>query len=159
MNFLFVSLSRNLKKPIMWIDLNSIGKKANRFLVLALLMSTSLFLGGCGVEQRYHLSGNVTYNGAPVPLGYLIFEPDTTKGNSGGPGICKIENGKYDTRNEDGTGVLGGPHVVRIRGYDASATGKGSGAKEVAMPGALFTEYTVSEDLLKKDGTKDFNVK
>ena len=143
----------------MWIALNSVCMNANRKLVVALLITSIIVLGGCGGEQRYHLSGNVTYKGAPIPSGYLIFEPDTTKGNSGGPGTCKIENGKYNTRNEDGTGILGGPHVVRIRGFDAIATGKGSGSKEVAMPGALFTEYTVSEDLPKKNGTKDFEVK
>ena len=155
----FSPFFRLTDKSIMWTSLESMRMNASRHWVVALILTASVLLGGCGGEQRFHLSGNVTYKGKPVPFGYLIFEPDTTKGNSGGPGNCKIENGKYDTRSEDGTGILGGPHVVRIRGFDAIASGKGSGTKEVAMPGVLFSEFTVSEDLPKKNGTKDFDVK
>jgi len=114
---------------------------------------------GCGSgERRYHLSGQITYKGKPVPSGYLIFEPDTSKGNSGGPGTCKIIEGKYDTRSENGTGILGGPHLVRIRGFDAVVTGQGSGTREVVMPNSLFEEYVFNEDLPKQNGTKDFDV-
>ena len=122
-----------------------------------LLLSLVLFLAGCGGEKRYDLSGTVTYKGKPVPEGYIVFEPDTSKGNTGGPSRAKIIDGKYDTSSSENVGNLGGPHVVRITGFDKKIIGATAG--EVALPKSLFTDYTVSEDLPKKNGTKDFDVK
>ena len=112
---------------------------------------------GCGGgERRYRLSGAVNYKGSPVPEGYIVFEPDGSKGNRGGPGRAKILDGKYDTSAEDSVGVLGGPHVIRISGFDKKISG--ANAAEVALPKSLFTDHTVSEDLPKAESTKDFNV-
>jgi hypothetical protein len=112
---------------------------------------------GCGSgERRYDLSGTVTFQGKPVPEGYIVFEPDASQGNVGGPGRAKIIDGKYDTSEEPDSGVLGGPHVIRITGFDKKVSGlKGS---EVILPKSLFTDYTVSEDLPKKNAKKDFEV-
>jgi hypothetical protein len=35
----------------------------------------------------------------------------------------------------------------------------GESAQEVALPKSLFTDYNVSEELPKQDGTKDFEIK
>jgi hypothetical protein len=114
-------------------------------------------IAGCGGgEKRYRLSGSVTFKGAPVPEGYIVFEPDGSKGNTGGPGRAKILDGKYDTNLDDSVGVLGGPHLIRISGFDKKITG--ATAAEVALPKSLFTDYTLSEDLPKQDGIKDFSV-
>ena len=127
-------------------------------LTILFLSSLSLFLAGCSSgEQRYNLSGTVTYKGKPVASGYIMFEPDTTKGNKGGPGRANIVDGKYDTSAADSVGVLGGPHIIHLTGFDKSLTGATAG--EVALPKSLFTDHTVSDDLPKKDGTKDFAIK
>lgn len=123
---------------------------------LALLLCIGLF--GCDSgEKRYRLQGSVTFKGKPVPEGYIVFEPDSSQGNVGGPGRAKILDGKYDTGADENVGVLGGPHVVRIQGFDKKITGES--AQEVALPKSLFTDYSVSEDLPKQDGTKDFEIK
>lgn len=124
---------------------------------LALVVALVVACLGCNDgEKRYRLSGAVTFKGSPVAEGYIVFEPDGSKGNKGGPGRAKILDGKYDTSQEDNVGVLGGPHVIRISGFDKKIAG--ASAAEVALPKSLFTDYTVSEDLPKQDGTKDFNV-
>lgn len=128
----------------------------SRGFMLALVLVLGLV--GCDSgERRYRLSGSVTFKGKPVPEGYIVFEPDSSKGNKGGPGRAKILDGKYDTGLDENVGVLGGPHLIRIQGFDKKITG--ATAQEVALPKSLFTDYSVSEDLPKQDGTKDFDVK
>ncbi len=112
---------------------------------------------GCSSEERrYHISGNVTFKGKPIPEGYITFEPGNSQGSSGGPGRTKIINGKYDTRNADSVGTLGGPHLIRIDGFDSKTTKGGSG--EVPTPNMLFSGFTTKENLPKENTTKDFDV-
>jgi len=131
------------------------SKRYGRILGIACLAFTCY--SGCGSgERRYDLSGTVTFKGQPVPEGYITFEPDASQGNRGGPGHAKILDGKYDTSLEADSGILGGPHVIRITGFDKKVSGV-SGS-EVQLPKSLFTEYTLSQDLPKKNSKIDFDV-
>jgi hypothetical protein len=90
-----------------------------RFIGLSVAMLLCAVIAGCGRStdgpKRYPLSGTVTYNGQPVPKGFITLEPDAEKGNSG-PGGADIVNGKYDTRTT--MGIVGGHYRVRITGTD-----------------------------------------
>jgi len=112
----------------------------------------AFLLSGCGSEKIYNLSGNVTFQGKPVPAGHIVFEPDTTAGNSGPPAFAKIKDGRYDTSILEGRGTVGGPHLVRILGLDGVPRG------ELLNGSPLFPEYSTSADLPKQDGTHDFEV-
>jgi hypothetical protein len=122
--------------------------------VLVALGMTAL-LAGCGSgdtgPKRYQLSGKAEFNGQPIPAGQIVFEPDSSKGNSGPQGAAEIRDGKFDTRN-GGRGTIGGPHRVRINGYD------GVSQDEMHPAKSLFPEYTTTVDLPKEDGTHDFSV-
>ena len=98
----------------------------------------------CGASgpERYELSGTVQFQGKPVPAGQIVFEPDSSKGNVGPQGMAEIREGKYDTRG--GRGMVGGPHVVRIRGYDRLSL------DEMHPPQPLFPEYETTVDLSRK---------
>ncbi len=110
-------------------------------------------LAGCSSGERiYQLSGAITYDGKPVPKGTIVFEPDSTAGNSGGSGFAKIQDGRYDTSILDGRGVVGGPHLVRIMGLDGVPRG------ELLNGIPIFQEYSSTADLPKKNGTQDFTV-
>ncbi|MCA9247985.1 MAG: hypothetical protein KDA42_12740 [Planctomycetales bacterium] len=90
---------------------------------LAILIVVGAALAGCGGSEgpeRFELEGDVSFNGRPVPGGRLQFVPDTQHGGSGPAGFAVIENGHYDTRRE-GRGTVGGPHYVRIDGFDGNA--------------------------------------
>ncbi len=118
-----------------------------------LMLTAALLMAGCGGgdgPERYDLSGTVTFAGKPVPAGSIVFQPDTSKGNSGPQGVADIRDGKYDT--SDGKGLIGGPHIVRITGFDAVA------ASEDDVVHALFAEYGIQADLPRKSGTMDFEV-
>ncbi len=117
-------------------------------------LGTVGLLTGCGGPsgpERYDLSGTVQFAGQPIPAGQIVFEPDSSKGNSGPQGFAEIRDGKYDTRKE-GRGTIGGPHRVRITGYD------GVSLDEMHPAKALFAEYQTTVDLPKKGGTHDFDV-
>lgn len=123
------------------------------FGILAVAAATAALTGcGDGGPPRYRVSGSATYAGQPIPAGSIVFQPDGAKGNKGPAGFATIKDGKYDTR-EGGKGVIGGPHQVRIAGFD--------GVKKEDMPdGApLFPEFNTDLDLPKdKDFQKDFDV-
>lgn len=68
--------------------------------------------GGGDGPTRYRASGNVSFDGQPVADGSVYFMP--AKGNSGPQGFAPIKNGKYDTKDSEGNGTVGGAHTVRI---------------------------------------------
>lgn len=117
-----------------------------------------LLLSGCGLlseggPARYEVSGTVTYQGAPVPYGEIVFEPDSTKGNEGPAARAVIQNGAYLVDKEKG--VVSGPLRVRINGYDGKAPPGGG-----TMPHgkSLFAEYI--DQVVQPDdvATHDFTV-
>jgi hypothetical protein len=69
-------------------------------------------------EKRYHVSGEVFFDGKPIVYGDVLFTPDGSLNNSGPQGIAYIRDGKYDTSASDGKGIAGGPTVIRVQGFD-----------------------------------------
>ncbi len=114
-----------------------------------------LLLTGCGRPSGpacYEISGLVTYNGQPVPAGYILFAPDKTKGNDG-PGVnAEIRDGKY--RTPAGQGVIGGPHTATISGYDGKKFQAGPISNPMGRP--LAVPIQVALDLPKQASTHDF---
>lgn len=122
-------------------------------MILTLLaLPLILSIAGCGGGDgpNVHLSGVVTYDGKPIPQGQIMFAPNTTKGNSGPGSAAVIENGKYTTR--DGLATAGGPHTVRIEGFDGVADG------ENTYGAILFPMYTTEVDLPTSSGEMNFTV-
>lgn len=64
---------------------------------------------GCGKPEmpRYGLSGAVSYEGKPVPAGWIIFVPERGPGATAG-----IVDGRFATRA--GWGTIGGRHRLEI---------------------------------------------
>lgn len=112
------------------------------------LSAVVLPAGGCHSEsgpKAYRLSGEVTYDGKPIPYGQVLFTPDGAAGNSGPQGIANIRDGKYDTAWSEGKGIAGGPTVIRVTGF----------AKEGASP---LCEVELKADLPRADGTHNIDV-
>jgi hypothetical protein len=119
-----------------------------------MLCATLLVPAGCSRPQagppRFAVRGQVTFDGKPVPAGRIAFEPDTVAGNVGPAGYGNIVAGLFTTYS--GMGAVGGPHVVRISGFDGIASGEMVEGKE------LFPEYTTTVELPAKAATIDFEV-
>jgi hypothetical protein len=107
---------------------------------------------GCGDSgiPRYRVSGAVTFNGQPVPAGEVVFQPDASQGNKGPGSVALIKSGRYETAS--GKGVIGGPYVIRIAGFNGVPVGDSS------VGTSLFPPYQTSINLAKKDATQDFAV-
>lgn len=118
---------------------------------LAALVAALLAGCGPGGAPRYDLSGEVTFQGAPVQMGEISFDP--IEPGVGG-GFASIQNGTFDTSAEGGRGHSGGPHRVRIYGYE--------GTYDPANPGsgfsALFEDYETEVELPTSRSTMDFDV-
>jgi len=109
----------------------------------------AIFLAGCSSgdnQQRYRVSGDVKFDGQPVPYGEVLFTPDGAKGNSGAQGIADIKDGKYDTQGSRAPGFAGGPTVVRVMAF------RDAGGKE------LICEYEYQADLPKSAITHNIDV-
>lgn len=126
------------------------------------LLSVATFslaaFAGCGDStdgpKRYALSGTVTYDGKPVPKGFITLEPDSAQGNSGPGGGADIVNGKYDTKTA--MGFVGGPYKVRITGTDgipASIEGE-----ELPDGKPLFLPFETTVDFPREATVRDFEI-
>ena len=123
-------------------------------LFLSLAVALPILVSGCASKDagptRYDLSGKVTFNGAPVPAGEITLSPDSSQGNSGPGGIVMIQNGEYKTPPD--AGIVGGPYVVQILGFDGVANKE----SEEGMP--IFPPYETTVEFPKEATTHDFEI-
>ncbi len=113
-----------------------------------------LLFAGCAEKDdgRYDLSGVVTIDGKPIPVGEISFEPDGKSGNKGPASFVPIKDGKYTVKGE--SGVIGGKYTVTIIGFDGVAVGEASDGKEL-----LKKPFLEKIDLPKENSTRDFDIK
>jgi hypothetical protein len=117
-------------------------------ILLPLLVAT---VAGCDRgPERFPLSGTVTYDGKPIPQGFVYFTPLAEKGNAGPEGSGSIANGGYAT--DPHFGSIGGPHLVRIVGYDGNAD------PPMWPLGQPLVKYAVEVDLPRDRATMNFDV-
>jgi hypothetical protein len=113
---------------------------------------------GCGGStdgpKRYAVSGSVTFQGQPVPKGFITLEPDSDRGNSGPGGGTEIVNGKYDTKVA--AGVVGGPYKVRIVGTDGVPVTESG--EELTEGKPLFAPFETTIEFPTQNSVKDFAV-
>lgn len=107
-----------------------------------------LIVVGCSSSDtavRFRVSGEVKYDGKPVPHGEVLFTPDGSKKNEGVQGIATIKAGRFDTKGSRAPGVSGGPTVVRVTAL-SDASGK------------LLTEHEFTIDLPKSDSEQNIDI-
>lgn len=130
-----------------------LGVKGIRVMLRIFLGLLVIALAGCSSKGPvvYHVSGNVTHQGKNIPAGTIYFDPDFSKGNDGTQGFARIKDGRFDTR-DGGRGVMPGPHVVRIAGFD------GQPKDELPLGTPLFSEYKTPVDLPAENSTQNIDV-
>jgi len=109
---------------------------------------------GCGQAQSdtFHVSGQVTFDGKPVPAGTILFQPDKSQGASGPAGLAIIRNGTFDTAAPDGRGTTGGAQRVQITGLDGKPVEMGP----QGVP--IFPAHNETILLPQADSTHDFDI-
>jgi hypothetical protein len=125
----------------------------NVLLAVLLLGGGLLAAEGCGKSkvERHPLAGRVTFQGKPVPVGQIVFEPDVRQGNRGPQGYAEIFDGHYRT-DKHGKGVMIGAMTVEISGFPPT---DGSGGKPDAP---LFAPYKTTAQVTEGTTTLDFDV-
>jgi hypothetical protein len=120
-------------------------------LVLAMLLPLA---AGCSSSEgkKAQVSGKVTFNGQPVPAGWISFQPDSSQGNPGREvRLVKIKDGVYDSSKEkDAAGVYPGPTIIFIAGFDGKALPRYPQGKQI------FNPHELRETV--QPGMKDFDV-
>jgi hypothetical protein len=116
-----------------------------------LMFGVVAIVSGCGPDgpSRYSISGSVTFQGKPVPVGFIKFEPDTTKGNAGPGTGAPIKDGNYNVPSAKG--ILGGHYRVIVDGFDGiPAVVDGEKSPDGKL---LFSNQQVPAELPQQDTT------
>lgn len=112
-----------------------------------------LMLAGCSTKaKKGQLSGKVTFDGKPVPAGYISFMPEGGVGGQGAVKVAQIKDGVYDTALGTDPGVTPGPTTIRIAGFD------GKPQKGFAQGKQIFNPYQVHANLPEGATSQDFIV-
>jgi hypothetical protein len=111
--------------------------------LMGVLGSLMLICCGCPDSQAkiYHVSGQITFDGRPVPKGRIDFDGQGGAKN----GSADIVNGKFDTRNPGSSGITGGKYSLRVIGFD------GKTGNELPYGNPLFLEYTTTKEFSPTD--------
>jgi len=121
-------------------------------------LAAFVFAAGFGCKdsgpKNYRVSGNVTYDNKPVKRGFITFEPDFDKGNSGPGGGCEIHDGAYST--PPGKGIVGGPYKVKIIAFDGIATTESG--EDLVDGKPLFPPFHTTLEFAKQETTSNFDV-
>jgi len=123
---------------------------------LGIFAAALSLLAGCGPSGpvQNHLSGSISFNGAPVAGGMIYFEP--AEGNSGHTGFARIAQGRYDTAADGGKGPVSGKLSVRIEpGVNLTTPIVDDNAP---VPPRPFTVWHEVIELATGGGMHDFNV-
>ncbi len=111
------------------------------FCALAILFFIS---GGCGGEglDRRRIQGTVTFEGKPVEVGAVLFEPTQSVGTIAPTAYLRVQDGKFDTGEE---GPIPGKYKVIVGGYDPSQ--KQVDSDGVTHTAQLFNDYTFEVEM------------
>jgi hypothetical protein len=125
-----------------------------QFTCAALALLSSLLLG-CSNSNQSHVSGKITFKGAPVPAGKVYILPDSAKGNTGPSGFADIKDGQYDTKLAGGQPASPGAVIIAVEGIDPVPPPNASPDVTTTI---LFPRYEVTGELTPKANTKDIEV-
>ncbi|QDS89976.1 hypothetical protein EC9_41780 [Rosistilla ulvae] len=114
-------------------------------------------LVGCGASDagpgKYSVTGNVTFQGQPLPEGEILFAPDTSSGNQGPASVAYVKDGKFST--QPGMGLVGGAYTLEVTGYQTKSEMDQDG-EPIVEP--LFDTFVTSHKFEHQDSTYDFAV-
>ena len=130
---------------------------------LPMLLSLACGIVGCG-SDTCSLTGQVTFDGQPIPDGNIRLDP--IEGATGPGGSAKIANGTYEI--PEGNGMLAGKHRVlisatRATGRMVRAENLDGGPSQVEqvvqyIPERYNRASELSLELEAGENTKDFNL-
>ena len=129
--------------------------------ILGLLAGVVLLTGGCGgATDVCAVSGEVTFDGQPVKMGMVAFEP----AEGGAPGrSVRIVDGRYEVTSE--SGIKPGKYLARITAPDVARSQQhlNAGPNDPVppavplLPPAWNTMSRLTVELVAGDNTANFS--
>ena len=106
------------------------------------------------VVNRFPVSGEITFQGKPVPLGEILFSPDSSKGNQGPASFAVIKDGKYSLGTDKG--IVGGPYKLSISGFDGvpDKSGENANGQPIFKTVELNNDFIMGVNQFSHDITK-----
>ena len=140
-------------------NVRKIEVRRDSLLLTFLFTSVIALVAGCGNGMNgssFNVSGAVTYDGQPVPVGYIKFIP---KGD-GATGFASIRDGKYDTSiGKKKRGIEAGEYTIRLDGFDGVPVADPDDPDELFGQGKqLFSRHTIEQTFPAKDQELNIDV-
>jgi hypothetical protein len=105
---------------------------------------------GCSAKQEMaQVSGKVTFQGKPVPAGWISFTPEPGKGSVR---VCQIKDGVYDSSKEENPGIYPGKNLIKIAGFNGKKEFRWGQGKQI------FNPVDDTLDVAPGSMTKDFEI-
>ena len=128
-------------------------------LTTVLLASLVVLASGCADDTNgasFNITGTVTYQGKPVPTGYIKFIPKA----GGATGFARINNGKYSTASgAKKRGVEAGDYTITVDGFDGvSVVDPDDPEQELGAGKQVVTRYMIEKSFLAEDQVLDIDV-
>jgi hypothetical protein len=119
-----------------------------RLLGGAAVFALVALVAGCSSRpEMAQVSGTVTFNGHPVPAGWISFTPEPGRGSVR---VCQIRDGVYDSSKEgDPAGIHTGKNLVKIAGFNGKKEPLWGQGKQIFNPVDDVVEVTPGT--MKKD--------
>lgn len=125
--------------------------------LLILVASLALLFTGCGQDRHSDgviLSGQVSFDGMPVPAGIIKFEPDASRGGKGQAVYTRIYDGEYLNSKP----VSQGAHIVTISGYDGTSEVNESEGFESKLTTPIFNPFSKAILVESSQPSQSFDV-
>ncbi|MFI4877081.1 MAG: hypothetical protein ACIALR_17135 [Blastopirellula sp. JB062] len=126
------------------------------YLILIVALTASLAVG-CGQRQSVDgtiVSGEVLFQGEPVPAGIVKLEPDASRGGKGRAYYAEISAGQYATQEY----VPAGPMLLTITGYDGVEVGDSAEGLHFKMGTTIFAPYHQRLDIDESTEAWNFEI-
>lgn len=123
-------------------------KQNQRIAVIPFLSAVLVLLAGCdaGSAPLAPVHGKVSYKGAPLPRGTIVFIPDASRGSSGPLARADIQaDGSYRLRTGGSEGAPAGFHRVTVAALAAPAAVPAG--QRFSVPRSLLPEKYRDPDL------------
>jgi len=91
----------------------------------------ALAVGCSSKPEMAQVSGKVTFNGQPVPAGWISFTPEPGKGPVR---VCQIRDGVYDSSRESEPGIFPGKNLIKIAGFNGKKEPFWGQGKQIFSP-------------------------
>ncbi len=117
--------------------------------IKVIISLSAFFIYGCGggsSVERNDVSGAATFDGKPIVFGEVSFIAKHGDETDAPSGRATIENGKFDTAN-DGQGLVGGPHEIRVTAYPSKPVHSEDETAKVEAVEPIFVGYSYETDI------------